>query len=301
MSEKFYSLGLLGYPLEHSFSPTIHSSALDALGMDGEYRLYPVKPMPDGETDLRTLILRLRNKEIKGINVTIPHKQSVLPYLDEVSAEARAIGAVNTILLRGGKLIGENTDAPGFLYDLDRNAHGHFERLSQSGDLNSPLGTALVLGAGGASRAVVYALSKSGWRVIIAARRIAQARAIEEAIKTTVPGRQIMSIRLDQKVIIGLQMANCLLVNATSAGMQPKIGENPWPHGLSLPAGSYVYDLVYNPKMTALLRQARQEEIPSAGGIGMLVEQAALAFELWTGQEAPRGVMGKSVSLIFQE
>ena len=300
MSDKF-TLGLLGYPLEHSFSPIIHSSALDALELNGEYRLYPVRPLPEGESDLESLIQRLRSNEIKGINVTIPHKQSVLPLLDEVSPDARAIGAVNTILFRGGKLVGENTDASGFLYDLDRNAHSHFGRLAQSGDKKSPMGTVLVLGAGGASRAVAYALSKAGWRVIIAARRIVQALSVEETLKKSISGSQFISISLDHQSVLDIQETDYLIVNATSVGMQPRIDENPWPDELSLPAGSYVYDLVYNPPMTALMKQAQQEGIPFSGGIGMLVEQAALAFELWTARKAPRDVMHNSVTQIFQE
>lgn len=299
MSNRSFLLGLIGYPLEHSYSPSIHNSALESLNLAGSYRLYPIKPLPVGETDLVRLIQRIRSGELDGINVTIPHKKSVMRYLDGTSLAAQAIGAVNTILLRGGELIGENTDAPGFLYDLKHAAHSHFSSPALSNGKHTIQRQAIILGAGGAARAVVYALSKSGWRIIIAARRVEKAIELEKDIKRVVPEGEIFSITLNRETLFDLQLRDCLVVNATSAGMFPNIEVNPWPFGLPLPAGSFVYDLVYNPSETDLLGQAQRENIPCRGGMGMLVEQAALAFELWTGYPAPREVMHKSVLKIL--
>ena len=118
MDETLLALGLIGYPLGHSLSPQLHNAALKAMDIAGEYHLHPIPPLPEGRADLDALLDRLVSGEIHGLNVTIPHKQTVIPLLDELTASARSIGAVNTIFLRDGKLTGHNTDAPGFLGGL---------------------------------------------------------------------------------------------------------------------------------------------------------------------------------------
>ncbi|MGQ9833532.1 MAG: shikimate dehydrogenase [Candidatus Villigracilaceae bacterium] len=264
-------LGLIGHPLEHSLSPKIHAAALAACGLSGSYSLFPIAP--NDIPGLQALLARLRAGEIHGLNVTIPHKQNVIPLLDDLTETAQSIGAVNTILLRNGRLIGENTDAPGFMADL-------------SNFLNTlPLVTrhsSLVLGAGGSARAVTFALANSGWQVTIAARRPEQAETLAKAMQT---GRsQIDGMALS--AVAGWR--GDLLVNTTPLGMTPAVDTSPWPEGIPLPPGAAVYDLVYNPRETRLVREARAAGLPATTGLGMLIEQAALAFEIWTGCQPPR-------------
>jgi shikimate dehydrogenase len=269
-----YHLGLTGYPLDHSLSPRLHIAALQACRLQGEYRLYPVPP--EDEAGLRELLERLRSGALHGLNVTIPHKRSVLPLLDEVSQTVRAIGAVNTIYARGGALLGENTDAAGFLADLVRVLPA------------AAPGAAFVLGAGGSARAVVYALLQAGWQVCVAARRLEQAQEISE---------QVEVLRLDaiaMRQIVEERRVD-LLVNATPLGMGSSAGESAWPQGVQLPGMTFVYDLVYNPPETALMQAARQAGLGCANGLGMLVEQARLAFKLWTGRAVEREVMEDAV------
>ncbi len=160
-------LGLIGYPVSHSLSPKIQNAALKACGLEGDYSLFPIAP--DDMQALKDLLDRVRSGEITGLNVTIPHKQNVIPFMDELTPTAKAIGAVNVIYLRENKLIGDNTDAHGFLTDLKK-------AFDFSSFAAQPC--ALILGAGGSARAVVYALLKDGWNVTIAARRIEQAQEL---------------------------------------------------------------------------------------------------------------------------
>ena len=166
--QTIFKLGLIGYPLGHSLSPKIHTAALAACGLQGSYSLFPIPP--EDKTALRDLFARIRSGEIHGLNVTIPHKQNMIEFIDELTPAAGAIGAVNTIYMRENKLIGDNTDAAGFLSDLKN----FLTAETQShGDMK-----ALVLGAGGSSRGVVYALCNEGWKVTIAARRLGQAQEL---------------------------------------------------------------------------------------------------------------------------
>jgi shikimate dehydrogenase len=272
-------LGLTGYPLDHSLSPKLQAAALRASGLRGEYGLYPVSP--DEESELASLLLRVRSGELLGLNVTIPHKQAVIPLLDELTTRARRIGAVNTIFLQGGILTGDNTDAPGFLADL-AGFIGTEHAFPQH---------ALVLGAGGAARAVIYALTAGGWDVVVAARRAEQAGALVASLERETGGGSLESVQLDAGSLSPLVDGIRLLVNATSVGMSPKVDSTPWPSGLSLPERAVVYDLVYNPRETRLVREAREAGLRAATGLGMLVEQAALAFEIWTGCSPPRAAM----------
>jgi shikimate dehydrogenase len=279
------SLGLLGYPLLHSLSPRLHSAALKSLGLDGEYRLYPVPPLPEGALPLADLFRRLRAGEIGGLNVTIPHKQAVLPYLDRLTNTARAIGAVNTIFYQDRLWVGDNTDAPGFLSDLNRLLPAR-----------PPDSLALVLGAGGAARAVVYSLLSAGWQVYVAARQEAQVQALVDSL--SVGERQRFSacpLMLSAGMLAHLPDTPDLIVNATSAGMMPNVDSCPWPPGEPWPQGAFIYDLVYKPAETAFLRQARAAGLSTANGLGMLVEQAALSLERWSGQSVPRQPMWQAV------
>jgi shikimate dehydrogenase len=268
-----FRLGLIGYPLGHSLSPKIHAAALQACGLQGDYSLFPIHP--DDKQGLKDLIARIRSGEITGLNVTIPHKQNVIELMDELTPTAQAIGAVNTIYLRDNKLIGDNTDARGFLADL-KNGIGNRE----SGK------SAVVLGAGGSARAVVYALLNDGWDVTISARRIEQAQQLAASFTN-------YELRI---TIFDLQpLTFDLLVNTTPVGMTPNIDQSPLPENLSLPSNAFVYDLVYNPSETKLVRDARAQGLRATTGLGMLIEQAALAFEIWTGRTPPRDVLFETV------
>ena len=271
-------LGLIGYPLGHSLSPKIHTAALQACGLQGDYSLFPVHP--EDIQGLKDLLARVRTGEISGLNVTIPHKQNVIELMDELTPTAQAIGAINTIYLRENKLIGDNTDAQGFLSDLKR-----FLTLECDSLLSQK--NALVLGAGGSARAVVYALVNDGWDVTVAARRIEQAGQLVNLF----PSREVKAI-----TFIDLQpSAFDLLVNTTPIGMTPNIDQSPWPEDLPFP-NAVIYDLVYNPRVTKLVKEARAHGLSATTGQDMLVEQAALAFEIWTGHNPPRNILIESVS-----
>jgi len=307
MSNSGFSLGLIGYPLLQSLSPRLHAAALAQMGLQGEYRLYPVPALPEGEEVLAEIIGRMRMGEIQGLNVTIPHKQAVLPYLDQLTPQAQAIGAVNTISYRRGALTGDNTDAPGFISDL-RRVLAEIDQPSEIAENGRQDRTALVLGAGGAARAAVYALWQTGWEVTVAARRPEQAAALVSSLRQSAVASDLaptslatISLRasyLDEYLLLHLESKSKIknrqsqvIVNASSAGMLPDIATCPWPDELPFPEGWLVYDLVYKPPKTTFLRRARSAGLPAVNGLGMLVEQAALALECWTNMPVPRQAM----------
>jgi shikimate dehydrogenase len=277
-----YRFGLLGWPLGHSLSPQIHAAALAASGLSGTYQLFPIPPLPDGAGLLQGIIERFRRLDLHGLNVTIPHKQAILPLLDGLTDQATAIGAVNLVYLQGQRLLGDNSDAPALLLDLQR-----------CFSLQDQAGTALVLGAGGAARAAVYALLQAGWRVYVAARRVeaAQRLVVDLAPPASAGGMDLLaSLSLRADALAKLPVCD-LLINATPVGMHPLADSIPWPDGVPFPTGAKIYDMVYNPAQTTLVRAARAAGHLAANGLGMLVEQAALSFERWTGSYASRPAM----------
>jgi len=293
----YFALGLIGHPVKHSLSPVIHNAALTAYGIAGEYRLFDVPEPPNNEPRMTALIDSLRAGIITGVNVTIPHKQVILSYLDKLTFTAKSIGAVNTIYLIGNRLVGDNTDAPGFLKPLER----------YTSCLNEDK-TALVIGAGGAARAVSYALRQQDWKLTIAARRLQQAQELANSLVELqlVDESELYSGQYsdDRLTIRAVALDNIkrvmdwtkvdLVVNATPIGMTPHEDANPWPDGCDLPPEAIIYDLVYNPPETALLRAAKAASLESINGLDMLIEQAALAFVCWTGLDAPRDAMRRA-------
>jgi len=271
------NLGLIGYPLLYSLSPKIHQAALDYFNLLGNYSLFPIPPNDLGS--LNDLLNRVRSGEITGLNVTIPYKQTVLPMLDELSPIVQAIGAANTISMQNGKLTGDNTDSAGFLIDLMRFLNKEIWESEKDQ-------TALVLGGGGSARAITYALVSEGWKVIFATRRPENAQALITQFSNH--ESQISNIEFQANTFRSLIPSFHLIINATPVGMSPDIEKSPWPMGLAFPPGAALYDLVYNPRDTKLVLDARAAGLPATTGLGMLVEQAALAFELWTGQNVPR-------------
>lgn len=269
------ALGIIGHPIGHSISPRFQQAGLDHLAV--EHRYLPYEVHPDGVADF---VASLRGQSALGINVTVPHKEAVMPYLDEIDEWAAEAGAVNTIVNRAGRLVGYNTDGYGFL-----------RALRESGGLDPDGKRALILGAGGSARGVVQALLRAGVaELVIANRTLERAEALAElAANRGVPARPI---RLD-----GLQTGNApevtdLIVNCTSLGMHhgPDEDASPLP-GSQIPSSALVYDLVYNPMLTPLLRGAHSVGASTLGGISMLVYQGAASFELWLERAAPVSVM----------
>jgi shikimate dehydrogenase len=216
------------------------------------------------------------------LNVTIPHKGAVIPLVDELTPAAEAIGAVNTIFQLDGRLIGDNTDAPGFWMDI----------VSRLNIQNLKPKNALILGAGGSARAVAYALVSQGFRVTIAARRVEQAENL--CAHFSAHKDKFSAALLSGESLV--ESSWSLIVNTTPVGMAPHPNESPWPPEVQFPKGAALYDLVYNPPETLLVKQAWKAGLEAVSGLGMLIEQAALAFERWTGVEAPRDVMRGAVS-----
>ena len=267
-------LGVIGHPVSHSGSPAMHNAALAVAGLDYVYVAFPVPP--EGAAHVGRA---MRHLGIRGLNVTVPHKQAVLPGLDEVAPEARAIGAVNTIDHRDGRLVGHNTDAYGVLASL---REGGLERL--------PPKVAL-LGAGGAAQAVLYALLSRPEveEVLLLNRTVSRAEALAASLDG---GGRVRAAPLAETA---RAREAGLVINATSIGMEPEAGVSPLGGGSVLHDGMVVLDIVYKPLRTLLLRQAAAAGARALDGLGMLVHQGARAFEIWTGARPPVDVMRRAI------
>ena len=273
-------VGVIGDPVEHSRSPQMHNAAFAKAGLDYVYVPFHVRP-----DDLADAIAGFKAINVVGINVTLPHKQAVIRFLTSISREAELIGAVNTLIFNEGEIYGDNTDAPGVLKALEEN-----------GDMSVPVGEdAVVLGAGGAARAVVVALALAGVASITIANRTvekASSLAAELARKTDVPmhGMGLTDPRLPDAI-----HQSVLLVNTATTSMDahhPLLISADW-----LQQKTIVYDIVYTPPVTPLMRAANVRGCPTLGGIGMLVHQGAIAFEKWTGVAPCTETMHKALSL----
>lgn len=272
-------VGVIGWPVTHSISPAMHNAAFRALGLnDWQYELAPVPPDIVGPS-----LRMLRNEGgFIGVNVTVPLKEKVIPFVlsDE---RARAVGAVNTIDFREN--IGTNTDVIGLIDDLK--AH------------NIPLDGAkvIVLGAGGAARAAVYGLAKAGAKVIVVNRTQQKAQVMLADLTISAGVRSADVKTLDEAAEEDVS----LIVNCTSVGLWPKVDESPWISGVPLPKGVTVYDTVYRPERTLLMRQVEAHGGQAIGGLGMLVRQGAAAFKIWTHQEPPVEVMFEAAREALQK
>ncbi|MCL2337263.1 MAG: shikimate dehydrogenase [Firmicutes bacterium] len=269
--------GIIGYPVEHSFSPAMQNAAFQAAGLNGVYVAFA--PAPE---QLEAAVEGIKALGLAGVNVTVPYKEAVMDYLDDLTTEAMLCGAVNTIINWQGKLTGHNTDGAGFISDL-RGTFG-FEPSR---------GAALLLGAGGAARAVAVSLAGAGCRELaLVNRNQERARKLAAGVisATGVPV-QVFPWESGHPGLASFARRAVLLVNCTPVGMSGK-GNNPFPLPETLPGpGQLAYDLVYNPSHTPFMRQAESNGAKTANGLGMLLYQGALAFTAWTGLEAPLETM----------
>jgi shikimate dehydrogenase len=265
---------VLGHPIGHSLSPAMHNAALREMGVDGVYVAFDVAP-----GDLPAALAGLRALGVRGVNCTIPHKEALVPLMDELTPEAAAIGAVNTVQFRDGRMCGHNTDAPGFLAAL--RAEGVEPADSR----------AVVLGAGGSARAVVCALAGVGARVALANRTVERAAELAEHVNGRLSRSLVRGVGLEEGVLRSELEGADLLVNTTSLGMSPHPDALPPVPATALGPGLFVYDLIYNPRETRLLRLARECGARGQNGAGMLARQGALALELWTGRPVPAALM----------
>jgi len=253
---------VIGFPVKHSKSPLIHQYWMQKLCIDGSYDAIDIAP-ENLEKEIKTLI----TQGYRGFNITVPHKVAMMDLCDEVDAQARTIGAINTVSIKNGKLCGTNTDAFGFIENLYKNAP----------NFDFAAGPALVLGAGGAARAILYGLIEAGTPEI---HLINRTRSKAESLKIAAPSKIKIIDWNERDTPKTLNDIN-ILVNTTSLGMA---GNLPLEMDIEdLPKSALVTDIVYAPLITRLLQQARMRENPYVTGIGMLLHQARPAFKLWHG------------------
>lgn len=282
-------VGLIGWPVEHSVSPAMHNAVFSVLGLDWRYVALPVLP------ELLEIVVRgLGAVGYRGVNVTTPHKKALLPLLDWIAPNAGELGAANTLVFGGReepadaasgsrpRISGYNTDDQGFV-----------GALRHSGLRPESCRAAVVVGSGGAARAVVYGLLGSGVQdVVLLNRTPERAQAlVSELGSLHAWSNRLRSLSLTTEVLVESARLADLVVNATTVGMWPHMQGSIWPEGVPIPAHLAICDLVYNPLETRLLRQARESGAQPIGGLEMLVRQGALAFELWTGIAPPVDVM----------
>lgn len=264
-------LGLIGHPLGHSLSPHMHNEQFERLGIDGYYHLFDTP-----EEELQKSIQALRQLGAAGFNITIPHKVNVMNYIDKLDPSAERIGAVNTVVRESNMLVGYNTDGEGYLESLLA-----VRSLDQIKKANI-----LVIGAGGAARAVCYALSLRGPESITIVNRTQEkAQQLKNHLDDIAPIRVATKDEAESR-----NEEYDILINTTSIGMSPEINNSPW--GLeNVKASALCSDLIYNPWETRWLKDARKAGLDTLNGSGMFVNQGALAFKYWTGKEPDRKVM----------
>lgn len=273
-------VGLIGDPVAHSFSPRMQQAAFDALQIKARYTLW--------HTPAEQLVERVRSlcePDCLGANVTIPHKEGVLPLLDHIDPLASRIGAVNTIVNRDDYLHGYNTDAPGLLHALHENGLGE---MLPDGNVSLKGCTVFLMGAGGAARGAAFGLTEAGVeRLIILNRNLERAQLLATDIQQHYDG-PVFSLS-DPSFLIPHPAS--IIINATSLGMHGDVSPLPADVLAHFDQDTFVYDMIYNPSQTYLLCQARAMGLRTANGLSMLLHQGALAFELWTRQPAPIDVM----------
>ncbi len=285
VSPAHWHVGLIGDPVAHSFSPRFQQAAFDALKIPARYKLW--------HTPLNQLVERVRSlcdADCLGANVTIPHKEAVIPLLDKIDPLATRIGAVNTIVHRDDYLYGYNTDAAGLLYALHEGGIG---KQLANGQIALDGYTAILLGAGGAARAAAFALVDAGVeRLIILNRHLERALLLATELQQSYD-RPVFSLNDPTFLIPG---SSSIIINATSLGMHND--ESPLPADVLARFDAdttFVYDMIYNPSQTYLLIQASMMGLRTANGLSMLLHQGALAFTMWTNQPAPLDIMRKSL------
>ena len=266
------SAGVIGWPVAHSKSPTIHRFWLDKLGIDGDYGRFPVEPDRLGEA-----IRALPALGLRGVNVTVPHKQAVMTHLDRIDEQARRIGAVNTVIVEDGALVGYNSDAPGFLEPLrPLLARPWLFRMAR------------IIGTGGAALAIAQALHDEGFTIVVVGRDLDKARALRAGFA---PDDSLIATLDSFRAPLDFEWTDRsgvldLVVNATTLGMvgQPALDLD----FSNVPPGAIVYDIVYVPLETPLLAEARARGHATIDGLAMLIGQAAVAFEKFFGVAPPR-------------
>ena len=275
--------GVIGDPIEHTMSPVMHNAAYKKLGLDYVYVAFRVD-----KADLGKAVAGMRALNIRGLNVTIPHKVAIMPFLDELDPLAEKIGAVNTVVNNNGVLRGCNTDATGFLQAL----------LAKG---VRPEGkTVAILGAGGASRGISFILAERGANLVILNRKLELDWAVDLARRVSeVFKKQAEALELNEPNLAKTLAGAEILVNATSVGMSPDIDSTPVPGRLLRP-GLLVFDIVYNPIQTRLIKDAEAAGAKTISGIDMLAWQGAQAFEMWTGQPAPVELMKREAIKVLQ-
>ncbi len=269
---KLKLFALIGDPVGQSLSPAMHNAAFRVLGLNCAYINLRV-PKPT----LANAIAGVRALGIAGLNITIPHKISIISLLDELDESANLVGAVNTVKNNRGKLIWFNTDGEGALRALEEK-------------IGSVKGKEVVLlGAGGAARAIAFSLARAGARLTIANRTVPRAQALASAVEQKL-STNVKVASLNRAELTKALKNVDVLINATSVGMHPKIDKT-LVRANMMRRGLVVYDIVYKPLRTKLLREARRAGGKTIDGLGMLVHQGALAFEIWTGKRAPIKIM----------
>jgi len=254
----------------------MHNAAFAALGLSWRYHLFPVSPTPHQR--LTEAMYGLRALGLAGANVTLPHKVGVLDAVDVIRPNAAQVGAANLILVRDGLLIADNTDVGGLLADL------------QAHDVTLAGSHVLMLGAGGAARAGCVALaSADAASITIVNRTLSRAGELKAALRPLYPNIDWRCASPD--ALKEHAPSASLIINATSVGMAPDVDAMPWPDNLPMTPGQTLYDMVYTPSPTRLMRYASQSGVRAIGGLGMLLHQAALAFTEWTGHVAPLEIM----------
>jgi shikimate dehydrogenase len=272
--------GIIGDPVEHTLSPVMHNAAFHQMNLDFIYLPFRVR-----REDLEGALEGMIALNIRGLNVTLPHKIAVMPLLEEIDDLARRIGAVNTIVNDAGTLKGYNTDASGFRQAL------------AAGNINLTGKNVLVLGAGGAARSIAFVLADRGARITLLNRSPGPARALAEWLTFTFR-REVEAVDLNvQNLEAALEKADAL-VNTTSVGMVPEQNATLVPQQM-LHKGLSVIDIVYNPVKTRLLREAESAGSRTLSGLDMLVRQGAAAFELWVGEKAPVEEMRRAAAKVL--
>ena len=264
---------LIGHPVAHSLSRAMQQAAFDASGIPATYELWDRPP-----AELADAIAQVRGDDILGANVTIPHKEKTVALVDRVTEEAHATGAVNTITREGRKLVGHNTDVPGFRVALDRLV----------GKQKMPR-QAVVLGSGGGARAVVHGLISEGFqRIVVFNRHLHRAEGMVKFFGRSAAHMELRAMPWHESIIEAELAKTKVLVNATSVGL---IGDVSPIGGELIPPGLLVMDLIYNPARSRLLREAEAAGCTVMNGEVMLLHQGAASFHLWTGQQAPVDLM----------